>query len=164
MKISLKDIFEEHLGTFKKSGGGFLKMDLIVFIGIPSLVTVSYFMGIGVLPVQFIEALLTVFSILTPLLFGLLPMVFVLIDNDNVSCSGFDLVNLFKANVLFTILLCLLLVCLLLLWFICSAKFVLGVGIVWLVVEVVLHLFMIMKRFNVLINEYIVLKRSIKDT
>ena len=106
MKISLNDIINEHLNTFRKSDGRFLVVDLMIFLVIPIVITLVLqgFFVKGI-PQVFVESLLTTFSILTPLLFGLLPMIFSLIDKDYVSSQGYDLVTEFTANVLFTILL-----------------------------------------------------------
>lgn len=160
MKISLKDIIKEHLNTFRKSDGRFLVMDLMIFLGIPIVLTILIFMFVlKELPENFINSLLTSFSILTPLLFGLLPMTFSLIENDYVSSKGYELVNEFKANVLFTILLSFILIVGLLIWFLTvNWKFQCDILICWLFIEVMLHLFLILNRFNILINEYISLK------
>ena len=160
MKISLKDIIKEHLNTFRKSDGRFLVMDLMIFLGIPIVLTILIFMFVlKELPENFINSLLTSFSILTPLLFGLLPMTFSLIENDYVSSNGYELVNEFKANVLFTILLSFILIVGLLIWFLAvNWKFQCDILICWLFIEVMLHLFLILNRFNILINEYISLK------
>lgn len=160
MKISLKDIIKEHLNTFRKSDGRFLVMDLMIFLGIPIVLTILIFMFVlKELPENFINSLLTSFSILTPLLFGLLPMTFSLIENDYVSSNGYELVNEFKANVLFTILLSFILIVGLLIWFLTvNWKFQYDILICWLFIEVMLHLFLILNRFNILINEYISLK------
>lgn len=160
MKISLNDIIKEHLNTFRKSDGSFLVVDLMIFLGIPIVLTIIIFMFVlKEIPENFINSLLTSFSILTPLLFGLLPMVFTLIDNDFVSTNGFKLVNEFKANVLFTILLSLTLILILLLWFLTvNWKIYCDIIICWLFIEIMIHLFLILNRFNILINEYISLK------
>ena len=111
MKISLTDIIKEHLNTFRKSDGSFLVVDLGIFLLIPIVLTILIFVFVlKEMPENFVNSLLTTFSILTPLLFGLLPMTFSLIENDYVSSNGYKLVNEFKANVLFTILLSLVLV------------------------------------------------------
>ena len=166
MKISLTDIIKEHLDTFRKSDGRFLVVDLMIFLFIPIALTVLIFIFVfKEIPEKFVDSLLISFSILTPLLFGLLPMSFSLIDNDYVSSKGFELVNEFKANVLFTILLSLLLVLLLLIWFLTvNWKCIMDIVICWLFIEILLHLFLILNRFNDLINEYIKLKKRHKNT
>ena len=166
MKISLTTIIKEHLQTFKKSDGRFLVVDSIIFLGIPILLDILIFIFfLKEIPENFINSLLTSFSILTPLLFGLLPMTFSLIDNKHVSSNGFDIVNEFKANVLFTILLSLLLILVLLLWFLTTNwKFYCNIIICWLFIVILLHLFLILNRFNKLINEYILLKNKNKNT
>lgn len=165
MKISLNDIINEHLNTFRKSDGRFLVVDLMIFLVIPIVITLVLqgFFVKGI-PQVFVESLLTTFSILTPLLFGLLPMIFSLIDKDYVSSQGYDLVNEFKANVLFTILLSLVLILILLTWFLTTNwKFILDIFIYFLFIELLLHLFLILNRFNILINEYIVLRNRHKN-
>lgn len=166
MKISLVNIIKEHLQTFKKSDGRFLVEDLIIFLGIPTISAIVIFMFVlREIPENFVNSLLTSFSILTPLLFGLLPMTFSLIDNKFVSSNGFDLVNEFKANVLFTILLSLVLVLVLLVWFLTvNWKFYCDLIICWLFIVILLHLFLILNRFNKLINEYIKLLNKYKNT
>lgn len=166
MKISLTDIIKEHLNTFKKSDGRFLVVDLVIFLVIPIILTILIFMFVlKEIPENFVNSLLTTFSILTPLLFGLLPMTFSLIENNHVSSNGYDLINEFKANVLFTILLSLVLIGILLVGFLTTNwKFYCDVIICWLCIEILLHLFLILNRFNILINEYISLKNKYKNT
>lgn len=162
MKISLNEIIKEHLNTFRRSDGRFLAVDLMMFLCIPIIITLVLqgFFVKGI-PQVFVESLLTTFSILTPLLFGLLPMIFSLIDNEHISTNGFHLVNQFKANVLFTILLSLLLILILLIWFLTTNwKFIIDIFIYFLFIELLLHLFLILNRFNKLINEYIKLRNN----
>ena len=166
MKISLNSIIKEHLNIFRKSDGHFLVGDLVIFLIIPLVLTALIFMFVlKEIPENFVNSLLTTFSILTPLLFGLLPMTFSLIENDYVSSNGYKLVNEFKANVLFTILLSLILIGILLIWFLTTnGKFYCDVAICLLCIEILLHLFLILNRFNILINEYISLKNRHKNT
>lgn len=166
MKISLVDIIKEHLDTFRKSDGGFLVVDSMIFFIIPIVFTILIFMFVlKEMPEKFVDSLLMAFSILTPLLFGLLPMSFSLIDNDYVSSKGFELVNEFKANVLFTILLSLTLVLILLMGYLTvSWKWLLDFVICWISIEVLFHLFLILNRFNDLIKEYIKLRNRHKNT
>ncbi len=166
MKISLSDIIKEHFNTFKKSDGRFLVVDLVIFLVIPIILTILIFMFVlKEIPENFVNSLLTTFSILTPLLFGLLPMTFSLIENDHVSSNGYKLVNEFKANVLFTILLSLILIGILLVGFLTTNwKFYCDIIICWISIEILLHLFLILNRFNILINEYISLKNKYKNT
>lgn len=165
MKISLTDIIKEHLNTFKKSDGHFLVVDLRIFLIIPIVLTVLIMFVLKEVPENFVNSLLTTFSILTPLLFGLLPMTFSLIENNYVSSNGYELVNEFKANVLFTILLSLVLIGILLIWFLnTNLKVYWDILISLLSIEILLHLFLILNRFNILINEYISLKNKYKNT
>lgn len=165
MKISLIDIIKEHFTTFKKSDGSLLKGDLIIFFLIPIVLSCTIFKFITTLPEIFINSLLTSFSILTPLLFGLLPMTFSVIDNEFVSSNGYDLINEFKANVLFTILLSLLLILILLSWILINQiRIECNFIIYMLFISIILHLFLILRRFNILINEYILLKKKYKNT
>ena len=166
MKLSLDDIIKEHMNTFRKSDGRFLVVDSVIFFIIPIALTILIFLFVfKEMPEKFVDSLLIAFSILTPLLFGLLPMSFSLIDNEHVSSKGFELVNEFKANVLFTILLSLTLVLILLMWFLTvNWKGLLDIVICWLSIEVLFHLFLILNRFNILINEYIKLRNRHKNT
>lgn len=166
MKISLNNIIEEHLNTFRKSDGCFLVVDLMIFLVVPIVLTIILFTFVlKEMPENFINSLLTSFSILTPLLFGLLPMSFNLIDNKFVSSNGYNLVNEFKANVLFTILLSLTLILVLLVWFLTvNWKLYCDIIICWLFIVIMFHLFLILNRFNILINEYIYLKKRHKNT
>ena len=166
MKISLMYIIKQHLKTFKKSDGSFLRVDLIIFIGMPTVLDVVLILILKDIPENFINSLLTSFTILTPLLFGLLPMIFSLIDNKYVSSNSFNIIEEFKANILFTILFSLLLILVLLVWFLTTnwVKVFCNIIIYWLFIFILLHLFLIFNRFNTLINEYIKLMNKNKNT
>ena len=156
MKISLSNTFiKDHLSSFKKSDGHFLIADVLIFFVLPIILTIIVNYILKDIPKQFIESLLTMFSILTPLLFALLPMAFNLVTNDSVT-AGFKLINEFKANVLFTILLSLIFILMLSTWFLTDNwKFLLNILIYWLFFEVIIHLIFLLQRFNILFNEYI---------
>ena len=109
MKISLNDIINEHLNTFRKSDGRFLVVDLMIFLVIPIVITLVLqgFFVKGI-PQVFVESLLT--------------------------------------------------------WFLTTNwKFILDIFIYFLFIELLLHLFLILNRFNILINEYIVLRNRHKN-
>lgn len=156
MKISLIDIIKEHFSTFKKSDGSMLKEDLIIFFLIPIVLSCIIFKFITILPEMFIISLLIFISVLIVILFGLFPMTFTMINNKLVSSNGYNLLNEFKANVLFTILLSVLLILILLLWILVNqVRVECGFIIYMLFISIIVHLSLILRRFNILINEYI---------
>ena len=160
-KFSIIPIVKEHLKTFKKVDGNYFIKDLIIILGIP-------FLGIVIfncifkegLPNNIINSLLTVFIILTPLLFTLLPLIYSLIENKYVSSKGRFLLREFKANTLFTIVLSFIFLIILL---ICSLEYyriLLSLIIYFLFIEIILHLCLIIIRFNILMDSLIELQNK----
>lgn len=164
-KFSVKPIITEHLKTFKKADGNYIIKDLLVLLGIPVVFMVIFsFVFSNGLPDDFVNSLLTLFTILTPLLFALLPLVFSLIENKRVSSSGRVSLKEFKANILFTILLSFIFLMVLLVCSLGYWRFWLSLVVYFLFVEVILHLCLIIQRFNVLMDSFINLQNNLDNT
>lgn len=165
-KLSLKPIIDDHLKTFKKSDGNYIIKDIVIFLGMPLMFifTIGLFFSIDI-PKEYIDSLLVAFSILTPLLFGLMPMIFNIIENKRVSKKGYKLLREYKANILFTIILSIFLILILLIWYLTlNLKPILNIIIYFLFIEIILHLFLILQRFNTLIEEFIKLQNKNENT
>lgn len=162
-KFSVKPIITEHLKTFKKVDGDYIIKDLSVLLGVPLVFIIVFALVFSEgLPDIFVNSLLTVFTILTPLLFALLPLVFSLIENKKVSSSGRISLKEFKANILFTILLSFIFLIVLLFCSLGYLRFWLSLGVYFLFVEVVLHLCLIIQRFNILMDSFISLQNKFR--
>ena len=161
-KFSVMPLIKEHLKTFKKVDDSYIFKDLIIIIGLPIIfMIVMNFLFEGGLPDVFLNSLLTIFTILTPLLFALLPLVFSLIENERVSSEGRKPLKEFKANILFTIILSFGFLFVLLLCSLGIHKFFLSSLVYFLFMELILHLCLIIQRFNILMDSFINLQNKI---
>lgn len=188
-KISITKILIEHFeiykvrkkvdaNTYKKRWS---KRDFLIFLGLPFVLSLLIVYYGGTITNVISEPLLLSISIFTPIMFGLLPIIYDFFEKP-LGDHGYDLVNQFKANVLFVILISVFTLFLLILfslnlpvieiyeiywlklplkWFYLESVSVL---IYFFLGVIVLHILMILQRFNFLMNEFIRMQKNKRNT
>lgn len=179
-KINILNLIKEHLSTFylkdktKKDNKRRDGKALFLFFIVPLFVSIIIVFLFGNMNDSLSNSLLTCLSILSPLMFGFFPFIYDLIDNDNINPKSKFLIQEFKANVLFTMILSFSALACILIWtlvnnnldFLLYLKkdivnnlstgillFLSGV-IYYLLLCLGFHILMIIQRFNFLINQY----------
>ena len=110
-KINILNLIKEHLSTFylkdktKKDNKRRDGKALFLFFIVPLFVSIIIVFLFGNMNDSLSNSLLTCLSILSPLMFGFFPFIYDLIDNDNINPKSKFLIQEFKANVLFTMIL-----------------------------------------------------------
>ena len=197
-KIDIRYLIEEHINTFelkdiqkskssnrrKHKTRKNMKRDkgaLCLFFIVPIIISLLASWVFGNMSSSFSNSLLTCLSILSPLMFGFFPFIYDLIDNDEINPESKYLIQQFKANVLFTMILSFTTLGVILLWILASNNLCiichyfdektastiinnillcLSAIIYYLLICLILHILMIIQRFNFLINQYNIFKNN----
>lgn len=186
-KIDIRYLIKEHIETFilkdltKKNAFKRDKKALFVFFILPIIISIIAIWIFGNMSSSFSNSLLTCLSILSPLMFGFFPFIYDLIDNDEINPKSKYLIQQFKANVLFTMILSFTTLAVILLWTLANTNLdiinnffdektapilikyllILLSGIVYyLLICLSFHILMIIQRFNFLINQYNIFKNN----
>ena len=186
-KINIINLIKEHFGTFylkdktKKDGKRTDIPAIVLFFIVPLVISAIIIFLFGNMDVSLSNSLLTCLSILSPLMFGFFPFIYDLIDNDNINPESKSLIQEFKSNVLFTMVLSFSSLACIIIWTMlnnnldfcllyfekdvvesiinCVLLFLSGV-IYYLLFCLGFHILMIIQRFNFLINQYNKFKRN----
>jgi hypothetical protein len=186
-KIDIRHLIKEHTNTFilkdltKKNSFKRDNKALFVFFIFPILISIIAVRIFGNMSSSFSNSLLTCLSILSPLMFGFFPFIYDLIDNKEINPKSRYLIQQFKANVLFTMILSFTTLAVILLWTLANnnlniinnyfdektAPIIINYilislsGIVYyLLICLSFHILMIIQRFNFLINQYNIFKNN----
>lgn len=197
-KIDIRYLIDEHINTFElkdipknKSGNRRkhktrknMKKDkgaLCLFFIVPIIISVLALWVFGNMSSSFSNSLLTCLSILSPLMFGFFPFIYDLIDNDEINPESKYLIQQFKANVLFTMILSFTTLAVILIWTLANTNLniinhyfdektahiiinnillILSGIIYYLLICLSFHILMIIQRFNFLINQYNIFKNN----
>lgn len=186
-KINISHLIKEHFDTLylkDKTKTDNKRKDvctLFLFFIVPIIVSLVIIFLFGNISNSLSNSLLTCLSILSPLMFGFFPFIYDLIDNEEVNPKSRALIQEFKANVLFTMLLSFTTLAFILIWTLvnnnldfCFTYFekdianclvnhiplILSGIIYYLLFCLGFHILMIIQRFNFLINQYNEFKKN----
>lgn len=197
-KINILYLIEEHLNTFelkdipkntsnnrrKHKNQKNMKKDkgaLCLFFIFPIFISIFALWVFRNMSLSFSNSLLTCLSILSPLMFGFFPFIYDLIDNEEINPKNKYLIQQFKANVLFTMILSFTTLAIILLWTLINTNLIsinhyfdektsstiintilliLSGIIYYLLICLSFHILMIIQRFNFLINQYNIFKNN----
>lgn len=165
-KIDIRKILKEHNDTLilKTTKDKVVKDEPICFLFFifPFMISIGYYLLNGGFSKETVITLLITFSIFTPLLFSLLPIIYDL-SNKKLSNYGFELVNEFKSNVLFVILVSLTTLSLLIMEFLLYGKginSIFTIIILGLFINIALTILMIIQSFNFFMNQFIKMRKE----
>lgn len=130
-------------------------LTLIIGINWKSLTLNPFCIEFNMISSNLGNSLLSSLSILSPLMFSFIPIIYSLIDNSDINADSKDYIKEFKSNVLFTMLLSFSGLGFLIVWSVFNDYWLISLVIYLLVFSLVFHILMLIQRFNFLLNEFI---------